>query len=83
MLRVNGVQPVIKHREFDGLDAAHNARIDDHTYHRRSVVETVFRVLKQRHGDRLTSRCWYRQFPEFTLKCAVKHIDGSLSSADG
>jgi IS5 family transposase len=81
MLRDNGVRPVIKHREFDALDAAHNARLDDDTYHRRSVVETVFRVLKQRYGDRLTSRRWYRQFREFTLKCAVKNIDDSLSPA--
>jgi IS5 family transposase len=51
MLRENGVRPVIKHREFDSLDAAHNARLDDDVYHRRSVVETVFRVLKQRYSD--------------------------------
>jgi IS5 family transposase len=81
MLRKNGVRPVIKHREFDSLDRAHNARLDDELYHRRSVVETAFRVLKQRYGDRLASRCWYRQFREFTLKCAVKNIDDSLSTA--
>ena len=41
-LREEGVKPVIKHREFNMLDAAHNARIDDNTYHRRSVVESIF-----------------------------------------
>lgn len=81
MLRENGIRPVIKHREFDSLDAAHNARLDDEIYHRRSVIETVFRVLKQRYSDRLRSRCWYRQFREFTLKCAVKNIDDSLRTA--
>jgi len=80
-LRANHIRPVFKHREFDSLDKAHNARLDDEVYHRRSVVETVFRVLKQRYGDRLASRCWYRQFREFTLKCAVKNIDNSLSTA--
>jgi len=80
MLRDHGVRPVIKHREFDSLDKAHNARLDDETYHRRSVVETVFRVLKQRYGDRLRSRRWYRQYREFTLKCAVKNIDDNLSA---
>jgi len=40
-LREAGVRPVIKHREFSSLDAAHNARIDDDTYHHRSVVESV------------------------------------------
>lgn len=81
MLRENGVRPVIKHRVFGSLDAAHNARLDDDTYHRRSVVESVFSVLKRRYGDRLRSRCWYRQFREFTLKCAVKNIDDSLRTA--
>jgi IS5 family transposase len=80
MLRAHRVRPVIKHREFDSLDKAHNARLDDQVYHRRSVVETVFRVLKQRYGDRLRSRCWYRQFREFTLKWAVKNIDDSLKT---
>lgn len=80
LLRDNDVRPVIKHREFDSLDAAHNARLDDDTYHRRSVVETVFRVLKQRYGDRLRTRNWYRQYREFTLKCAIKNIDDSLST---
>jgi len=80
MLRKNGVRAVINHREFDSLDRAHNARLDDDLYHRRSVVETAFRILKQRYSDRLTRHCWYRQFREFTLKCAVKHIDDSLST---
>ncbi|WP_079977800.1 transposase [Halanaeroarchaeum sulfurireducens] len=78
MVRENSVRPVIKHREFDSLDAAHNAQLDDDTYHRRSVVEVVFRVLKQRYVDRLTCRCWYRQCREFALKCVVKNIDDSL-----
>jgi IS5 family transposase len=47
-LRSNGVRPVIKHREFDSLDAAYNARLDDDVYHRRSVVKTVFRVTASR-----------------------------------
>lgn len=41
-LKEKGVRPVIKHREFSSLEAAHNARIDDDAYHRRSVVESVF-----------------------------------------
>jgi len=40
------VRIVIKHREFDSLHTAHNARFDDEIYYRRSVVETTFRVLK-------------------------------------
>lgn len=81
MLRSNDIGPVMKHREFASLDIARNARFDDEVYHRQLVVETVFRVLKQRYGDRLHSRCWYRQFREFTLKRAVKNMDESLSTA--
>jgi len=32
-LRKEGIRPVIKYREFYSLDAAHNTRIDDETYH--------------------------------------------------
>jgi len=51
MRRDNNVRPVITHCVFDSLDRAHNARFDDEFYHRGSVVDPVFRVLKQRYGD--------------------------------
>lgn len=44
-IRKHDVRPVIKHREFSSLDAAHNARLDD-TYHCRLVVESAIRSLK-------------------------------------
>jgi IS5 family transposase len=78
-LRKEGVRPVIKHREFSPLDAAHNARLDDETYHRRSVVESVIRSLKQRFGDTLRARTWFGQFRELALKAAVKNIEAALS----
>jgi IS5 family transposase len=78
-LREAGVRPVIKHREFSSLDAAHNARLDDETYHRRSVVESVIRSLKQRFGDTLRARTWFGQFRELALKAAVKNIEAALS----
>jgi len=74
-----GVRPVIKHREFSSLDAAHNARLDDETYHRRSVVESVIRSLKQRFGDTLRARTWFGQFRELALKAAVKNIEATLN----
>jgi IS5 family transposase len=46
-LREEGIRPVIKHREFYSLDAAHNARIDNETYHRRSIVESIFFALRE------------------------------------
>lgn len=79
-LREHGVRPMIKHLDFDSFDKAHNARLDD-VYHRRSVVEASFRLLKQRYGDRLTTRSWYRQFRELTLKAAVKNIDVAIGTS--
>lgn len=81
MLRDHDIRPVIKHREFDRLDRAHNARLDDAVYHRRSVVECSIRVLKQRYGDRLRSRTWYGQFRELALKAAVKNIDSGVGAS--
>jgi IS5 family transposase len=77
-LKEHGIRPVIKHREFSPLDAAHNARLDDETYHRRSVVESVIRSLKKRFGDTLRARSWFGQFRELTVKAAVKNIEDTL-----
>ncbi len=82
-LRSNNVRPLIKHREFDSLDEAHNARLDEDLYNRRQVVEAVFRVLGQRYGDRLTARKWYQQYQEVTLKCAAKNIDDTIEPCYG
>jgi len=79
-LRENDVRALIRHRVFDRLDRAHNARQDDTVSHRRSVVEAVFRVLLQRYGDRLWARTWYAQFRELVLKAAVKTIKDALKA---
>ena len=77
-LRKEGVRPVIKHREFSSLDAAHNARIDDKIYHRRSVVESVFASLRRRFDDTIRARTWFGQFREIVLKAAVKNIEAAI-----
>jgi len=77
-LREEGVRPVIKYREFAPLDAAHNARIDDEIYHRRSVVESVFASLRRRFDDTIRARTWYGQFRELVLKAAVKNIEDAI-----
>lgn len=74
-LREADVRPVIKHREFSPLDMAHNARHDDDTYHRGSIVEAVFFALKQRYGDMLRARTWFGQFREPVLKAAVRNVE--------
>jgi hypothetical protein len=62
------------------LDPAHNARLDDETYRRRSVVESVIHSLKQRFGDTLRVRTRFGQFRTLALKVAVKNIEATLSA---
>ncbi len=54
---------------------AHNARHDDDTYLRRSIVEAVFFPLKQCYGDTLRARTWFGQFRDLVLKAAVRNIE--------
>jgi IS5 family transposase len=77
--RKEGVRPMIKHREFTSLDAAHNARIDDETYHRRSVVESVFASLRRHFDDTIRARTWFVQFREIVLKAAVKNTEAVIT----
>lgn len=79
-LRNEGIRPVIKHREFYALDAAHNARINDATYHRRSIAEAEFFALRKRFGSTLRARTWFGQFRELALKAAVRNIERSLNT---
>ena len=58
------------------MDPAHNARLDDETYRRRSVVELVIHSLKQCFGDTLRVRTRFGQFQTLALKVAVKNHRG-------
>jgi IS5 family transposase len=80
MLRENGIRPVIKHREFYSLDAAHNARIDDETYHHRSIVESIFFAIRKRFGMKLKAKTWFGLFREIVLKAAVRNLELSLTT---
>jgi IS5 family transposase len=55
-LRKEDVRPLIKHREFQPIDHAHNARIDGPRYRQRSMCETVFSALKRTLGDAVRAR---------------------------
>ena len=79
-LREEGTRPVIKHREFSSLDAAHNARIDDTTCHQGSIAEAVFFALRERFDGVLRARIWFGQFREVVLKSAVRNIEQSLTT---
>lgn len=49
------IKPVIPYKEFDELLALMNKYISK-IYHRRSLVETVFSVIKRKFGDYTYSR---------------------------
>jgi len=66
------VRPVSNHREFRSLEAARNALIHADTYHRLSVVESVFASLRGRCDDTIRVRTWYGQFRELILKAAAR-----------
>ncbi len=80
-LRSANVRPVIKHRDFYPLDKAHNARHDEDTYHRRSLIEAIFYALKRRFGETLRARTWFGQFRELVLKAAVRNIEQAVSTS--
>jgi IS5 family transposase len=73
-LREQGVRPLIKHRIFQPIDHAHNARVDGPRYRQRSMCETVFSSIKRSHGDAVRARTWYREFRELVVKCVVHNI---------
>src|SRR6056297_328875 len=78
-LREEGVKPLIKHREFQPIDHAHNARIDGPRYRQRAVCETVFSTIKRTLGDAERARAWFREFREIVLKCAVHNIKRAVT----
>lgn len=80
MLREHGIRPVIKQREFYSLDAAHNALIDDETYHLRSIVESIFFAIRERFGMKLKAKTWFGPFREIVLKAAVRNLELSLTT---
>lgn len=72
------IRPLIRHREFRDVDKASIARMNDEDYNQRQKVETVFSVLKQKYGDLITSRKWYRPFREMIVPMVVYNLDTFL-----
>ena len=78
-LREDGVRPLIKHRIFQPIDHAHNARVDGPRYRQRSMCETVFSSIKRTLGDAVRARAWFREFREIVLKCVVHNIKRAVT----
>jgi IS5 family transposase len=78
-LREEDVRPLIKHRIFQPIDHAHNARVDGPRYRQRSMCETVFSSIKRSYGDAVRARTWFREFRELVVKCVVHNIKRALN----
>lgn len=79
-LRNEGVRPLIKHRPYQPIDHAHNARLSDTMYNQRSLTETVNSVIKLKLRETVSARAWYRQYRELTLTAAVYNINRAIST---
>ena len=55
-LRDAGVLPLIKHRLYQPIDHAHNARLDDGLFNHRALIETVNSVVKRSVSASVASR---------------------------
>jgi len=78
-LRRLGIRPLIPHREFKGIDKAHNARIKKKDYHRRSINETVNSMIKRNYTDELMARLWKNQYKEVLFLAIVHNLDSVVS----
>lgn len=79
-LRSKRIRPLLKHRIFNPLDKAHNARMNPEDYHQRSKIETVNSMIKRRYTDTLTSKTYWRQVRETILIAAVHNIDRTINT---
>lgn len=78
-LREEGVRPVIKHRLFNPIDHAHNARLSEELYNQRALSETVNSTIKRSIRENVSTRAWYRQFREIVLIASVHNVKRSIS----
>lgn len=81
-LRAEGVDPLIRAREFGWGGVAENVLMNDKKHHQRSNVEAVFFSLRQRFGRRLRARTWFGQFRERVLKCAVRNVELAVKASN-
>lgn len=73
-LRDEGIRPLIKHRLFQPIDHAHNARLDDDRYNQRALAESVNSSIKRSIRETIDSQAWYREFREIVLVASVYNL---------
>ena len=73
-LRKNGVRPLVRHRLYNPIDHAHNARMDTDRYNQRALTESVNSAIKRSILDSVSSRVWFRQFREIVIAASVHNV---------
>ena len=67
-------KPVIPYREFYGIMKVANGKLDKKTYHQRSIVETVFSVIKRKFGDYTYSKNYANMRKEMFLNAITYNV---------
>lgn len=74
-LRSMGIRPLVKHREFKGIDKAHNARMNKKDYNQRVKNECLNSRVKRKYDDTLYSKTFWRQYKELLIMCCVANVE--------
>jgi len=78
-LRLMGIRPLIRHREFKPIDIAHNARMKNKDYNQRVKNETVNSMIKRKYSDTLCTKTFWKQVKEVLFMAVVHNIERKLS----
>ncbi|MFB6347028.1 MAG: transposase [bacterium] len=74
-IRSRGITEQIKYKEHNEADEKANAFLDERNYSRRSFVESVMYVMKEKFGEAVLSYTWHDQFKEMVGRSIVYNLD--------
>ncbi len=80
--RNRGIEEQIKYKEHNEADEQANAFLDERSYPRRSFVESVMYVMKEKFGEALGSHTWHDQFKESVGRMIAYNLDRALRSGE-
>jgi IS5 family transposase len=77
-IRSLGITEQIKYKEHNEADEMANAFLDERDYSRRSFVESVMFVMKEKFGEAVLSYTWHDQFKEMVGRSIAYNLDRAL-----
>jgi IS5 family transposase len=81
-IRQQGIQEQIKYKEHNEADERANAFLEERDYSRRSFVESVMFVMKEKFGEAVLSYTWHDQFKEMVGRTIVYNLDRALRTGE-